>query len=182
MAIWPGAMVPSFGKPTAYTFAAFERALMRAEPFEVLPDPDDRYVEALVPGIAEGELVGGCLSLLASLAGTPWEVRAGGAILFFEDVHEAPYRVDRLLSQLLAAGALSRCAGIVIGEHVGCGPGPGNTLALEQVVRDLLLLLGVPALYHLPIGHGRCPATVPLGARPRLDADAGRLWVEPGVV
>src|SRR5205814_2822289 len=67
-----GPMIISFARATDYTLAAFRRALMEAEPFDVLPDPDDPYVETLVPGVAEGELAGGCLQLVAALIGTPW--------------------------------------------------------------------------------------------------------------
>src|SRR5258708_39765085 len=99
-------MVGGFAHASDYTVAAFRRALMETEPFDILPDPDDPYVETLVPGVAEGELVGGCLSLVMALIGTPWEIDLRGKIFFFEDVHEEPYGVDRMLSQLIAAGQL----------------------------------------------------------------------------
>ncbi|MDP9381268.1 MAG: LD-carboxypeptidase [Chloroflexota bacterium] len=178
-----GPMLSSFARPTEYTLAAFQRALMETEPFEILPDPEDPYTRTVVPGEAEGELVGGCLSLLVSLMGTPWEMETEGRILFFEDVHEEPYRVDRMLSQLLAAGVLQKCAGIVIGEHVACAPTTGNSLGLEQVFEDLIRPLGIPTLYHLPVGHGRGLATLPLGIRARLDATNRQLrTVGPGVL
>lgn len=111
-----------------------------------------------------------------------WRFRAG-KILFFEDVHCAPYEIDCMLAHLLAAGKIQGCAGIVIGEHADCAPkGPGNTLGLEQVFDDLIRPLGIPTLYHLPIGHGRSLATLPLGARARLDATGQRLRIlESGV-
>ncbi len=173
-----GPMVVSWARATDYLRTGWRRAVMEALPFAIDPDPDDPYVETLVPGIAEGELAGGCLTLLAALVGTPWEPELRGRIVFFEDVEEDPYRIERLLSQLLAAGRLDGCAGIVIGEHADCGPRhPGPTLGLEQVFRDLLLPLGVPTLYHLPVGHGRHLATLPLGVPARLDAGAGTLSV-----
>lgn len=178
-----GPMVISLAHPTDYTVAAFRRALMSTEGFQVEPDPDDPYVETLVPGVAEGELVGGCLTLLATLVGSPWQLDVRGRILFFEDTDEEPYAIERYLSQLLAAGTLRGCAGIVIGEHANCGPKrPGPTLGLEQIFRDLIRPLGVPTIYHLPIGHGRHIATLPLGARARLDATQGTLTLlESGV-
>ncbi len=178
-----GPMASSFAKPTEYTLVAFRSALMEVEPFDVLPDPDDPYVETLVPGMVEAPLAGGCLSLVVSLLGTPWEIDLAGKIFFFEDVGEAPYRVDRMLAQLIAARKLQKCAGIVAGEHVDCAPsGPNNSLGLEQVFDDLLRPLGVPTLYHLPVGHGRHHATLPLGARAALDATNRRLRIlEPGV-
>lgn len=178
-----GPVATTFRRATEYTVAAFRRALMEMEPFDILPDPDDPYVETVVEGVAEGELAGGCLSLIVSLIGTPWEIDLRGKLFFFEDVHEEPYRVDRMLSQLIAAGALRECAGIVIGEHAACAP-KNNTpsLSLEQVFDDLIRPLGIPTLYHLPIGHGTHLATLPIGVPARLDATNKRLSIlEPGV-
>lgn len=178
-----GPMIVTFPRATEYTIAAFRRALMETEPFDILPDPDDPYVETMVPGVAEGELVGGCLQLLAALVGTPWEVETRGKILFFEDVHVPPFSIDRSLSQLIAAGKLQGCAGIVIGEHTDCAP-KNNTpsLSLEQVFDDLIRPLGIPTLYHLPIGHGKHLATLPIGVQARLDATNKTLSIlEPGI-
>lgn len=178
-----GPMVASFAVATEYTVAAFRRALLETGPFEIAPDPDDPYVETLVPGAAEGELAGGCLQLVVSSLGTPWEIDLRDKIFFFEDVHVQPYEVDRMLAQLLAAGQLGRCAGIVIGEHIDAAPKGGTpSLGLEDVFDDLIRPLGIPTLYHLPIGHGRHLATLPLGARARLDATQKSLRVlESGV-
>lgn len=177
-----GPMIITFPRATEYTLAAFRRALMETEPFDILPDPDDSYVETMVPGVAEGELVGGCLQLLAALVGTPWEVETRGKILFFEDVHVPPFSIDRSLSQLIAAGKLQECAGIVIGEHIDCAPKNAPSLSLEQVFDDLVRPLGIPTLYHLPIGHGAHLATLPIGVQARLDATNRTLSIlEPGV-
>lgn len=178
-----GPMVVTLAHPTEYTLAAFRRALLAATPFAIGPDPDDPYVETLVPGVAEGELVGGCLALLVTLIGTPWEVDLRGKIFFFEDTNCEPYHIDRMLSHLIAAGRIQECAGIVIGEHADCGQKtPINHLGLEQIFDDLLRPLGIPTLYHLPVGHGRHLATLPLGSHARLDATNKTLTVlEPGV-
>ncbi len=175
-----GPMVSTFAQATDYTEAAFIRALMSAGPFVIEPDPDDPYTETLVPGSAEGEIAGGCLALLTSLIGTPWEPDFQDKIIFFESVHTEPHPIETQLSQLVAAGKLANCRGVVIGEHADCGAkSPGPTLGLEQIFRDLLVPLGVPTLYHLPIGHGRSIATIPIGARARLDASAGQLTIYP---
>ncbi len=178
-----GPGLTSLAVATAYTRDAFVRALFATGPFDIGPAPDGPAPVALVPGRTEGLLAGGCLSLLVSLLGTPWAPDLTGRILFFEDTDEQPYRIDRMLSQLLAAGQLQRCAGIVVGEHVRCDPrDPARSLTLEEVVADLLVPLGVPLLAGLPLGHGRHLATVPLGRRALLDAGAGRLRVlDPGV-
>ncbi len=178
-----GPMLHSFARASEYTISAFRRALLEAEPFEIAPDPDDRYTETLVPGKAEGQLMGGCLALITALIGTPWELDLRDKIFCFEDIDETPARLERMLCQLIAGGKLDGCAGIVIGEHTGCEPrGARNSLYLEQVWDDLLRPLAIPTLYHLPIGHGKHLATLPLGARAELDASAKRLRVlEPGV-
>lgn len=179
-----GPGLSSFLRASDYTIDAFRHALMETEPFDIPPDPDDpTLVQALVPGVVEGELVGGCLPLLTALMGTPWEPDLRGKVLFFENVRRAPVEVDRMLMQLLLAGKLQECAGIVIGEHFECGPRTvGNTLSLEEVFDDLLQPLGVPTIAYLPIGHGRHIATLPIGARVRLDATNTTLRIlEPGV-
>jgi muramoyltetrapeptide carboxypeptidase len=178
-----GPVVTSFVRATDYTIAAFRRALLDTAPFDILPDPDDPYVETIVPGVVEAELAGGCLSLVATTIGTPWEIDLRGKLFFFEDVHEEPYGIDRLLTHLIAAGKLQGCAGIVIGEHADCRQRtPTNTIGLGQVFDDLIRPLGVPTIYHLPIGHGKHQATLPLGVRARLDATNQTLRVlESGV-
>jgi len=173
-----GPVVTSLGRASAYTLAGVRAALMTGEPFTVAPNPDDDFVSTLHAGQATGPLAGGCLSLLAAVAGTPLQVDFAGRIAFFEDVHEEPYRIDGRLSQLLAAGCFDGCAGIAIGEHVDTGPDGG----LERVFADLLGPLEVPCCFYLPIGHGNHLATLPIGAQAQLDADHGVLRVaEPGV-
>ncbi len=115
--------------------------------------------------------------------GTPWEPDYRGKVLFFENVDENPARIERCLAQLLAAGCLQGVAGILIGEHHNCWPKqPGPTLGLERVFSDLLAPLGIPVLYHQPVGHGRHLATLPIGAPARLDAGSGRLQILAGGV
>ncbi len=179
-----GPVVTSFKNPSDYTVAAFQRALMATEPFAIQPSPDDPYLETIVPGKAEGRLVGGCLSLLISLIGTPWEPDLTDAIFFFEDVDEEPYAIDRMLTHLIATGKLQRCAGIVIGELANCRQRrPNNTLHLGEIFDDLVKPLGIPTLYNFPIGHGKHLATLPLGVRARVDATNQTLEIlEAGVV
>jgi muramoyltetrapeptide carboxypeptidase len=98
-----------------------------------------------------GPLLGGNLTVLASLCGTPWALRAAGALLLLEDVDEAPYRLERALGQLLAAGALAGVRGVAVGELRGCGDDPA---ALEALLRDRLEPLGAPVLHGVPVGHG----------------------------
>jgi muramoyltetrapeptide carboxypeptidase len=130
-------------------------------------------------GRAEGRLAGGNLALLAALAGTPWAPRFDGAIVVLEDVNEAIYRVDRMLRQLLLAGAFAGCRAIAFGHCTRC-PEPcddDGRRTLPEVVGEIADALGVPALVGLPVGHIDDQWTLPLGAMATLDADARRLTV-----
>ena len=172
-----GPSVTSLGARDPYTLQGVHDALLAAEPFTVAPHPDDPWVSTLCPGRAEGELAGGCLTLLAALAGTSGQVDFAERICFFEEVGEEVYAIDRCLSQLLAAGCFERCRGILIGEHADTRASGPASLGLETVFADLLGPLEIPCCFYLPIGHGEHLATLPIGARARLDADAGTLSI-----
>jgi muramoyltetrapeptide carboxypeptidase len=131
-------------------------------------------LRALRPGIGEGTLRGGCLSILAAAAGTPWGFRPDeeGTILFLEDVDERPYRVDRMIFQLRAAGAFAGVQGVVFGEMKGCAARESDGYTLEDVVMEALAGLNVPVAIGLPSGHTSGPGvTLPLGVRARLACD-----------
>lgn len=120
------------------------------------------------PGVAEGPLIGGNLSLVAALLGTPWAWDARGAILFLEDVNEEPYRVDRLLTQLRLAGVLDAAAGFVLGSFT-------EEASPMGLLQEMLGGLGKPVLAGWPSGHGTPNRPLPMGLRVRLDAQAGSL-------
>lgn len=127
------------------------------------------------PGMARGRLLGGNLSLLAALCGTPWQPRTEGRLLFIEDVSESLYRVDRLLLQLAQAGLLAAAAGFILGSFSEAeDPLP--------VLQDHLGALGKPVLGGWPTGHGTPNRPLPLGALAELDADAGTLRVRQDVL
>jgi muramoyltetrapeptide carboxypeptidase len=130
---------------------------------------------ALVPGRARGVTLGGCLSLLSSDLGTP-HARAGarGGVLLIEDVGEQPYRIDRMLTQLLRSGWLDGVGAVALGSWAGCGPYEG----LRPVFVDRLGGLGVPVVEEFGFGH--CPeaSTVPFGVMAELDADTGTLTLD----
>lgn len=129
---------------------------------------------ALVPGRARGVTLGGCLSLLAADVGTPLAPVARGGLLLLEDVGEAPYRVDRLLTQLVRAGQLDGVAGIGLGSWADCGPYE----ELRAVFADRLGPLGVPVLEEIGFGHCDAALTVPFGVPAELDATAGTLTLD----
>lgn len=130
---------------------------------------------ALHPGVAQGPLLGGNLTTLCTLLGTPYAPRLKGALLFLEDHNEALYRLDRLAHHLLLAGALKGVAGIVLGAFTG---GASQAHA-EEVLATAFAPLGVPLAAGLPVGHQPENYTLPLGARARLDTVAGTLTFLP---
>ncbi|MBP2019204.1 muramoyltetrapeptide carboxypeptidase [Symbiobacterium terraclitae] len=179
-----GPMVAAFGGAEAYNAAGLRRALQEPGPLGEIPWPDPGEEGApcpltIRPGVAEGRLAGGNLTLIASLMGTRWEPDFTGCIVLLEDLDEAPYRVDRMLTQLLLAGKLQRAAGILFGDSPTCLQGPPDrpSLTLFEVLEDLLAPLGIPVLYGFPCGHGPHRATLPLGVRARLDAEGAVLTI-----
>lgn len=132
-------------------------------------------------GKARGRLVGGNLSLVSPLIGTPYEPDFEGAILFLEDVNEAFYRLDRMITHLLLAGKLQQLSGIVMGKFTKI-PEEGNYFNLEEIIEQLLVPLGIPVVRGLMIGHVTDKTTVPMGVTAELDGDAGTLTLlEPAV-
>ena len=179
---------------TPYTLAQFRRVLQSPEapillaeppPFEARPGRVERQnrMSTLVTGAARGRLVGGNLTLLAHLAGTPYAPDYAGAILFLEDVKESIYRIDRTLTQLWLAGSLQQVAGIVFGKFTEIPPTTSPfQFSLDQVLAERSQAVGVPAVRGLMIGHVEDQATLPIGCEVELDADARTLTLlEPAV-
>jgi muramoyltetrapeptide carboxypeptidase len=127
----------------------------------------------LVSGWAEGRLTGGSLALVAASLRTPWEVDTAGAILMLEDVNERPFRIDRMLQQLRAAGKLHGLAGVGIGHTTDCVDPNYPSPSVEDVVDEVLRPLGVPVVVGLPFGHGAPNLTWPVGGRAAIDGDRG---------
>ncbi len=125
-------------------------------------------------GTATGKLLGGCLSLLVSLLGTPWDFDYSNAILFIEDISEAAYSIDRMLTQLLLSGKLQHVRGIVFGEMTNC---TSPDRPMKQIIKDILSPLKIPILYGFASGHSNASFTLPLGAEVFLDADNVRFVV-----
>lgn len=122
------------------------------------------------PAVAEGRLVGGNLAVLAAGVGTPWALETEGCLLFLEEVNEAPYRIDRCLTQLRQAGRLAGVAGVVLGHLEGCdGEPPG---LLREVLADLFATAPYPVAWGLEAGHGPRNRTLPLGRPARLTWEA----------
>jgi muramoyltetrapeptide carboxypeptidase len=173
-----GLAIPSLHGPmVARELAEGEAAYDREGLWHALTGEGDPYVSgpdalrSLREGSAEGVLRGGCLSILAAAAGTPWALRPAGepTVLFIEDVDEPPYRIDRMLLQLQTSGALEGVRGIVFGEMTGCRPAAEEEYTLEQVLLEALDGVDVPVAFGLASGHTWSPnVTLPLGVPVRL--------------
>ena len=140
-------------------------------------------LQVLRPGPpASGPLLGGNLSLVHALAGSPWYPSLKGAILFLEDVGEVPYRIDRMLTSLLLRGALDGVAGLVLGDLGGAVSRYIEAARCSAVMRSLVLdvtaTAGVPVLCGLPVGHGDENAPIPFGTMSTLSAAGGEGWLE----
>lgn len=161
--------VAALSKFTENETAWLRRAVMQGQSLGELEAPG---AVAMVPGIAHGRLCGGNLSLVTALLGTPYEIDTSAALLVLEEVDEAPYRIDRMLTQLRLSGALSRAAGILVGRCANCEVDeqhPYAEMPLAKTLHDRLADLGVPVLAQLPIGHDGEQWTLPIGLDARVD-------------
>ena len=174
---------------TEYTKNQFFKAIACTEPIGEIPASDDiTWLHALSPGVAEGELTGGNLTLICSSLGTPYQIETQDKILMIEDAEIEPWIIDHMMSHLRNSGSLKKLKGIMVGECVDCvpakhNPGYYSDTSLEDVLEYYLKPLKIPVLYGLPLGHTRDIATLPLGVKVRLDADNKQFTVlESGVV
>jgi muramoyltetrapeptide carboxypeptidase len=136
------------------------------------------------PGKASGILIGGNLSVLAALIGTPWLPDFAGKILFIEETGEAEYRIDRMLTQLGQAGILGKAAGIVFGQCTRCTTATPDYsgFTVPQLLAQHLAPLGVPAFHGANIGHVANQLSMPVGVRAEIDAAAGTIRILEPVV
>lgn len=124
---------------------------------------------------AKGRLIGGNLTVFSSTFGTPYLESLKNKILFFEDIDERPYRIDRYLGQIKASGQLDQVAGVMLGQFGGCVPEEGKpSLTLDEVFTDYFAKLGVPVVANLPSGHVTRQWTIPYGAKYTIDASKTR--------
>jgi muramoyltetrapeptide carboxypeptidase len=134
---------------------------------------------ALIPGKAKGPLIGGNLSLISHLVGTPFLPSLAGCILFIEDRGEPIYRLDRMLAHLGLSGHLKHLAGFITGQFEECG----DTAAINGLLMDIVSDLNIPLATGLMVGHGQKNLTLPLGLKTELDTDRMTLtFMEGGVM
>lgn len=165
-----------------YDRSTFERALCVAEPMGLFEAP---AVETLNTGEFAGPIVGGTVTNLLASLGTPWAFDPPqGYVLFFDEVGERPYRLDRMVLQLQQSGLLARAGAIVIGELPKCDE-PGSPITARATMSHALKDFPGPVVIGFPSGHTTGPQlTIPFGVRARVIADAGAARViieEPAV-
>jgi muramoyltetrapeptide carboxypeptidase len=141
-------------------------------------------IQTITKGKVKGRLVGGNLSVLSAMVGSPYLLTWKNHILFLEETDEDIYRVDRMLTQLKLAGILQQLSGFVFGKCTKCDPGQGyGSLTLEEVFNDHIKPLGIPAFVGAMIGHVENKFTVPVGVDAEIDAEAGTIrMLESAVV
>ncbi len=178
----PGALAPwhEFTEKSFLTVttanASTAKESGKTKSFEPIVMPPTEGWKTLTPGKAQARLIGGNLTLLAATTGTPLEVSTKGALLFFEDVTEEPYRIDRIITQLLLAGKLQSCKGIAIGQFTKCdAEDTAHSFTVQEVLADRLGGLGIPIVTGLQFGHVPQKYTYPIGIQAELDANSGTL-------
>ena len=139
--------------------------------------------KSMAPGRAEGILVGGNLKLLAASLGTPWEIQTDGAILFFEEISEQPYAIDRSLQQLREAGKFRALKGVAVGALVNCESPRYPEVSASDVIRDVLLSeVDGPIVASLPFGHIADNWALGVGVRAELNGNDATLRLLEAVV
>lgn len=159
---------------TPYTKSNWKKVLMKDKPAGTFDPSKDTHDKTIVKGVARGQLFGGNLSLLLETLGTEWEIDTSGKIIFFEEVHETPYRIDRMLTHLWLARKLQVAAGFAIG-HITRVPDDGEGITVADVIRDRFAPLGKPCYVGLSTGHVENILTLPVGVEVELDATNGTL-------
>lgn len=166
-----------------YDEASLRAALMQAAPMGEITSPPTEMLHRGAGGRVSGRLLGGCLSLLTAMMGTPDELDTRGAILFLEDTGTRPYALDRMLQQLKLAGKFDEVRAIVFGEMTDCAQHTAQGYAIQEVLAECTADLGLPVMFGLPSGHSpRGNLTLPLGVVATLDAARGVLSIDEAAV
>jgi len=166
-----------------FTMKSFLRTITQTGTIGCIENPKNIKVHCLVNGMAEGEIVGGNLSLVTATMGTDYEIDTKGKVLFLEEIGEKPYNIDRMLTQLALAGKLQESRGIILGDWKNCeGSRDKNNLSLMEVFQEIIVPLQKPTIYNLQVGHSNPNITLPLGLKVRLMATEGKIYIEEGAI
>ena len=194
LALWRKCRLVTFNGPMAavemanahdpFTEEFFWRVVSSTKMMGTISFPSGPPPRGLQPGKATGRLIGGNLSLVVSLLGTPYFPGISDAILFLEDTGEEPYRVDRMITQLRNEGVISRSKGVLTGEFSDCLPKDQTrpSLSVEEVLIDVARSTGKPFISDLPFGHSARKMTLPVGLRVQVNAFEPSVdYLEPAV-
>jgi muramoyltetrapeptide carboxypeptidase len=162
-----GPLVTTLAKATEKTIVAMKTALTSDAPLVLIPE-DGQVIKS---GVCSGLVTGGNLTTLCHLVGTPYAPNFKGKILFFEDVGEMPYRIDRMLTQMKMAGCFKEIAGLILGTFKDCGQLNEIVGIFNTIFEDA----NIPILAGFNMGHGEHNLTIPMGLGATLDTDKKRL-------
>jgi len=188
LAIWKKTGIPSISGPmVAVEMGKGIEAFTEEHFWGQLQNPQSHYVfkfstcdtVIMNDGKSQGILLGGCLSLVASLLGTPYCPDFSGAILFIEDIGEKPYKIDRYLAHLYQAGVFNMISGIIFGDFLDCEPEEGEvSFALTEILEQYFTKARYPVIRQFPYGHGAIKFTMPIGVKCHLDTDKDTISLE----
>ena len=177
-----------------FSISNFENVLMKKSEDLILENSSSRNnhnqygITTISEGIAHGELIGGNLSIVTSLIGTEYDIDYSGKIIYLEEFLEEPYRIDRMLTQMLQAGKFQKASGIVLGVFKQCesnkkNPSFHGSFTLMEVLKDRLGNLGIPVVYGLSFGHVTDKFTLPFGIKAELNSETQQLTLlDSGVI
>lgn len=171
----PMAAVDFSGEVDPFTEENFWKMVTFPKPFGKFKNPQGERISCLTKGYAKGRLLGGNLSLVCSLLGTPYLPKLDKAVLFLEEVEEKPYRIDRFFAQMKLAKIFDKVSGIVLCNFTDCEETDSKkkSLSLNDVVSDYFSNLSIPVAYNLIHGHIKSKNTIPIGAMASVDCNKG---------
>lgn len=186
LAIWAKTGIPSFSGPMVgvemgkgihgFTEKNFWNQIFN-DKSEYELELSDTTSQVMVQGQAEGTLLGGCLSLVSHLLGTPYSPDYEDSILFLEDVGEQPYKIDRYLAHLKQAGIFDKINGLILGEFIDCEDEDKRSFTIADILNDYFSEASFPVIYNFPYGHGDIKFSMPIGVTTFLDTNRNRFRV-----
>ena len=185
IAIWKNTQIPSFSGPMVAVEMGKGIVPFTEKHFwdQINNEKTEYYInltesggKTFVPGIGSGLLLGGCLSLVSHLLGTPYSPDFDGAILFIEDVGEKPYKIDRYFAHLKQAGVFNKINGLILGDFIDCEADPDEvSFSLQELIEQYFSDANYPVLTGFPYGHGDKKITMPVGVQASLDTTKNEL-------